>query len=219
MNKSIKVTRRHIRRNAQLFVENAVTDNIVLIQALGLCPIIAAGDSLQKGVALTICTAVVLIPLSFFIATVGNWLPKWLRPAAYVVLAAALLVGTAYVMNRYVSPELFGELHLFIPLMAVNMLYTRSIGFSSLVRPLSTIVDALGSTVGFGLVICTISALREALAFGTLWGKPVDVTVLPQEASSPFVAFIMLGFMAALLQWSRQRITAFLKRKEAEDDE
>lgn len=212
-------TRRRVRRNALLFAENALIDNIVLIQALGLCPVIAAGDSLQKGVALTICTAVVLIPLSFFIALASNWIPKWVRPAAYVVLAALLLVGTGAVMKWYVSPELFAELHLFIPLMAVNMLYNRSMGFSSIVDPIATMVDALGSTVGFGLVICAISALREMMAFGTLWGNPVDVKVLPQEASSPFIAFIMLGFMAALLQWSRQRIKAFLHRKEGDDHE
>lgn len=212
-------TRRHIRRNAQLFAENALTDNIVLIQALGLCPIIAAGDSLQKGVALTICTAVVLIPLSFFIALSSNWCPKWVRPAAYVVLASLLLVATGAVMKQYVSPELFAELHLFIPLMAVNMLYTRSVGFSSIVNPIATMMDALGSTVGFGLVICAVSILREVLAFGTIWGNPVEVTALPQEASSPFLAFILLGFMAALLQWSRQRISAFIHRKEGDDHE
>ena len=154
-------SRRRMWRNTQLFVENAVTNNIVLIQALGLCPIIAAGNTLQNGVALTVCTAVVLIPLSLFIAVAGNWLPKWLRPAVYVLLASLLLVGTAHVMEHYVSSELFAKLHLFIPLMAVNMLYTRSVGFSSIVNPVATVVDALGSTVGFCLVICAISALRE----------------------------------------------------------
>ena len=219
MNKRHENARRHVRRHTQLFVENAVTDNIVLIQALGLAPIIAAGDTLQKGVALTVCTAVVLVPLSFFIATIGNLLPKWLRPAAYVTLASLLLVGTSFLMKWYVSTELFAELHLFIPLMAVNMLYTRNVGFSSIVNPIATIVDALGSTVGFGLVICALSALREVLVYNTLWGNPVEGTALPPEAASPIFAFILLGLMAALLQWSRQRIKAFLHRKEVTDYE
>ncbi|MBQ6848932.1 MAG: hypothetical protein IJN76_02630 [Clostridia bacterium] len=215
MNKS---TRRHFWRNTQLFVENAVTNNIVLIQALGLCPIIAAGTTLQNGVALTVCTAVVLIPLSLFIALAGNWLPKWLRPAVYVLLASLLLVGTSYVMDRYVSTKLFAELHLFIPLMAVNMLYTRSVGFSSIVNPVATVVDALGSTIGFGLVICAISALRELAAFGTLWGVSMGWESTLAAAASPFTAYLMLGFMAALLQWCRQRISAFFRRKEESEE-
>lgn len=211
-------TRRHLWRNAHLFVENAVTNNIVLIQALGLCPIIAAGVSLQNGVALTVCTAVVLIPLSLFIALVGNWLPKWLRPAVYALLASLLLVATAYVLERYISAELFAKLHMFIPLMAVNMLYMRSVGVSSIINPIGTVVDALGSTVGFGMVICSISALREMAISGTIWGIPLESNVALPEVASPFAAFILLGFMAAVLQWSRQRISAFFHRKEAESE-
>ena len=61
MNKK-KSFRREFWRTAHLFVENAVTNNIVLIQALGLCPIIGAGTTLQNGVALAACTAAVMIP-------------------------------------------------------------------------------------------------------------------------------------------------------------
>jgi len=210
--------RRHFWHTAQLFVENAVTNNIVLIQALGLCPIIAAGVSLQNGVALTVCTAVVLIPLSLFIAIVGNWLPKWLRPAIYVLLASLLLVATAYVLEMYISPELFARLHLFIPLMAVNMLYTRSVGFSSIVNPIATVVDALGSTVGFGAVICVISALREMAISGTIWGIPLHFERTLPEAAAPFAAFVLLGFMSAFLQWCRHRVSAYFHRKEADDE-
>ena len=208
--------RRRAWRNTQLFVENAVTNNIVLIQALGLCPIIAAGTTLQNGVALTVCTAVVLIPLSLFIAVMGNLLAKWLRPAVYVLLASLLLVGTAHLLDRYISTDLYAQLHLYIPLMAVNMLYTRSVGFSSIVNPVATVVDALGSTVGFGAVICIISALREMATYGTIWNHPLENAYTMPGMNSPFVAFFMLAFMAAFLQWSRQRISAFFHRKEDE---
>ena len=208
---------RRVWRNTQLFVENAVTNNIVLIQALGLCPIIAAGDTLQKGVALTACTPVVLIPLSFFIALVGNWLPKWLRPAIYVALAAGLLGVTALLTDRYLSTDLYAQLYLYIPLMAVNLLYTRSVGFSSIVNPVATVVDALGSTVGFGMVICLISLLREVAIYSTVWGNPVNIAITVPAAANSFFAYILLGFMAALLQWSRQRITAFFHNREEDD--
>ena len=43
-------------------VENAVTHNVVLSKALGLCPILADGVTLKSGVALTVCTALVMLP-------------------------------------------------------------------------------------------------------------------------------------------------------------
>ncbi|MBE6779098.1 MAG: hypothetical protein E7541_06915 [Ruminococcaceae bacterium] len=198
-------------------VENAVTHNVVLAQALGLCPIIAVGVNLQSGVVLTVCTALVMIPLSLVISFVGKHLAKWVRPALYVLLATFLMMGAGYVLDNYISTKLYAQLYLFIPLIAVNMIYSRSIGFASTVKPLETVIDAVGSTLGFGLVICLISALREIAISGTLWGKPLSSTalVLP-EAAAPFTAFILLGFMAALLQWARQHITAYFRRKEEE---
>ena len=210
--------RREFWLTTHLFVENAVTNNIVLIQALGLCPVIAVSTTLQNGVVMAACTAAVMIPLSLIMAFLGGSMPKWLRPAVYVTLAALLLVGCSFILERYISAELYAKLHHFIPLIAVNMLYARTVGFSSIVHPVATIMDAVGSTVGFGLVICIVSALREMLAFGTLWNVPMDTAIVLPQTTAPFTAFILLAFLAAALQWTRQRISAFFHRKE-EDDE
>ena len=212
-----KILRRRFWQTAGIFVDNAVTNNIVLIQALGLCPIIAAGTTLKNGVALTVCAAVILLPLSFIVSLLGERLPNWLRPAVYVVFGSLLMVGAAYVMETSISPELYAKLYLFIPLMAVNMLYTRSGGMTTVIYPLATIADALGSTVGFGIVICLISALREITISSTLWDVPLGYTVSLPEVAAPFAAFILLGFLSALLQWSRQHITAYFRKREEEN--
>lgn len=212
-----KILRRRFWQTAGIFVDNAVTNNIVLFQALGLCPIIAAGTTLKNGVALTVCAAVILLPLSFIVSLLGERLPKWLRPAVYVVIGSLLMVGAAYVMETSISPELYAKLYLFIPLMAVNMLYTRSGGMTTVIYPLATIADALGSTVGFGIVICLISALREITISSTLWDVPLGYTVSLPEVAAPFAAFILLGFLSALLQWSRQHITAYFRKREEEN--
>ena len=217
MNTQQKV-KREAWRATSLLVENAVTNNIVLIQALSLCPIIGAGTTLKNGVVLSLCTAAVLLPLSLLMALVGNRLPKWLRPALYVILASLILVATSSVLYKQVSSTLYATLHHFIPLIAVNMLHARTVGFSSIAHPVSTVVDALGSTLGFRLVICSISAIREVFAFGTLWDYPVDIGVHLPQATAPFTAFILMGLMAACLQWCRHRVSAFFHRKE-EDEE
>lgn len=216
MSKS-KHSRKRTWHTAGSFIENAVTDNIVLTQALGLCPIIAAGVSLKNGVVLTVCTAAIMLPINILIALADNRIPKWLRPVLYTVLASLLLVAAAYLMESRISPELYAKLYLFIPLMAVNMLYTHQTGMRSASVPIpDVIVESLGSTVGFGIVICLISSLREMAISGSLWGKPLGYTVTLPEAATPFTAFILLGFLSALLQWCRRRITDYFRRKEEE---
>ena len=215
MNKR-KVFRRRFWQAADSFIETAVTKNLVLTQAIGICPIIAAGVTLQNGVALTACTAAVLLPLSLLMPLIGNRIPQWLRPVLYVLLAAFALVGVSYLLETRISPELYARLYAFIPLIAVNMLRAHNSAMTRVMHPMETVLEALGSTIGFGAVICTISAIREIIIYATLWGKPIENTITLPEAAAPFAAFIMLGFMSAALQWTRHRISAYFHKKEAE---
>ncbi len=208
--------RRRFWQAADSFVETAITKNLVLTQAIGICPIIAAGVTLKNGVALTACTAAVLLPLGLLMPLIGNRLPKWLRPVLYVLLAATALTGASYLLETRISPELYAQLYAFIPLIAVNMLRAHNSAMGHTMHPLETIIEALGSTLGFGMVICFISAVRELTINSTLWGNPVGSGYTLPEAAAPFAAFIMLGFMSAALQWTRHRIAAYFHKKEAE---
>lgn len=82
-------------------------------------------------------------------------------------------------------------------------------------RPLPALVDAIGSSLGFGLAICVVSALREMAASGTLWDKPLGFTLQLPEAVEPFAGFILLGFMAAFLNWIKAVAARATERKEA----
>ena len=185
-----------------LFLETCLTKNIVLVQAIGLCPIIGAATTLKYSVVLALCTAAVLLPTSLFMSLVGDRIPAWLRPPVYTVGASLLLLGAAYIVDQFISHEIYAYLYLFLPLMAVNTIFTyRAGGFSVSNRPAAALVDAFGSSCGFALVICLTGALREMAAYGTLWDKPLGFSFRFPAAATPFVAFLLLGFMAALLQW------------------
>ena len=186
-----------------IFMDSFLLRNIVLVQAIGLCPIVAVGVTLQNGVALTVCTAAVLLPCSLCISLLRDRIPAWLRPFAVYRGGFGASAGAAWLLNRYISHELYAALYLFLPLMAVNTIFTYRAGmaFSTNNRPAAALVDALGSSLGFGLVICTVSALRELASYGTLWNIPLNLPYTLPEAAMPYAAFIMLGFMAAFLQW------------------
>ena len=151
-----------------IFIETFIVNNIVLIQAIGICPIIAVGTNLKYGVALTLCTAAVLLPTSLFMSLYGDKLPAAARPPVYTLGASALLVGVAFLVDRFISTELYA------------------------------------------------SALRELAISGTLWDKPMGFDLRLPEAAQPFAAFILLGFMAAFLQWIKAGVSHFFQRKEEE---
>lgn len=194
----------NIKRSSPLlhhFIDTVFLRNIVLIQALGLCPIIAVSTHLKYGVALTVCTAAVLIPTSLSMSLVGEHIPFWLRAPLYTIGASALLLGAGWLMDRFISHEMYAALYLYLPLMAVNTLFSFCAGtFSVRHDPKYALIDALASSVGFGLVICAVSCVREWLAYGTIWDIPVVISAPLQQADLPFAGFLLLGLMGALLQ-------------------
>ncbi len=189
-----------------VFWESFLPQNVVLVQALGLCPILAVGYDLKYGVALAICTALVLIPTNVVLSLFGEKLPLWLRPPIYAVGTSVLLFGAAVVLHQYISVDIYAALYLFLPLMAVNSLFTlRSANMqSSAMPPLVSLMDAAGAALGFALVLCVASALREIAIEGTVWDIPLGINTHFPEAKHPFIGYVLLGFMAAALQWMRQ---------------
>ena len=53
--------------------------------------------------------------------------------------------------------------------------------------------------LGFSMVVCIIGLLREYLAQGTIWGIVVGLPLIP-ALSLPFMGFILVGLLAALLR-------------------
>lgn len=199
----MKTKRPSFRSLIEVFWETFLPRNVVLVQAMGLCPILAVGYDLKYGVALSVCTALVLLPANVLLSLFGEKLPLWLRPPVYAVFTSALLLIAAFVLHQYVSLDVYAALYLFLPLMAVNSLFTMraSAAPTERVHPLVSVADALGASLGFALTLCVASALREIAIYGTLWDVPLGLTAHFPEAKHPFIGYVLLGFMAATLQW------------------
>ncbi|MGI6264476.1 MAG: Rnf-Nqr domain containing protein [Acutalibacteraceae bacterium] len=189
-----------------IFWSTFLKNNIVLVKAVGICPIIAGGTTLKNGVALTVCTLAVLLPSCLFMAGMGDKIPKWLHPPVYTLAATLMMVGASAAVSQWIAPEIYASLYLFLPLMVVSTIFTyHAGGFSAGTRPLFAAADAVGSALGFGLVICVVSALREAAATGTVWDLPLPFAQRFPSGALPFAAFILLGLMAAGLQAAQNR--------------
>ena len=69
---------------------------------------------------------------------------------------------------------------------------------------------ALRYTGGFTLAALVISAIREVLSYGTLWGFDLPEPLRLAGAQMPFFGFIMFGVFSAGYQWIR-RLAAELR--------
>jgi len=168
---------------------------------LGLCPILAVTKTVGNGIGMGLATTFVLLCSNVIIASIKSIIPKKVRIASYIVIIATFVVITELVMKAYFF-SLSQQLGLFINLIVVNcIILGRAEAFASKNPVYLSAADGLGIGLGFTLSLTLISAIREVLGYGTIFGiqvmwdkfQPFNFMV---EAPG---AFVSLGLMLALI--------------------
>lgn len=185
-----------------IFANGVLFRNPVLIGALGLYPVVAAGYSLRNGAALSVMMLVIMLPVCLISGLVGQKIPNWVRPGA-VLLLSALFYLPAQMLAEEMIPGVTAQLGMCGGLMVANsIIISRANDYAPDHITFAVVADSFGCTLGFAVVICAVSAVRELLSTGTLWGKNVSIASTAQTIiTKPFFAFLLLGFFAALIQW------------------
>jgi electron transport complex protein RnfE len=176
-------------------------------QVLGLCPALAVTTSAINGIGMGLATTAVLIGSNSVVSLVKNLIPAKVRIPAYIVIIASFVTVVDLVMNAYVH-DLHKVLGLFIPLIVVNcVVLGRAESFASKNGLFSSILDAVGTGLGFTLALFVLGAVREVMGNGSVMGfdlfgagfKPSIVMILPPGA------FIALGFLMMLYNFVEER--------------
>ena len=109
-------------------------------------------------------------------------------------------------------PSLTGGAPLFLLPAAVNAaMLARRGAFSRRFTPGYAAVDGLAAGIGFTIALAALSALRELLGRGTLWGAALPGDLPPVLlAATPCGGLLLLACLAALIRW----VSARLERRE-----
>ncbi len=188
-------------------------NNPVLVQLLGLCPLLAVSSSVTNALGLGIATTLVLIGSNFTVSLVRDFVPKEVRLPVFVKIIAALVTCVQLLMNAY-AYELYLSLGIFIPLIVTNcIIIGRAEAFAAKNKPLPAIIDGLWMGLGMTSVLVVLGAMREILGNGTLfdgadlllgsWAATLRIELFSVESNFllallPPGAFIGVGFIIAL---------------------
>ncbi len=187
-------------KNPGLLLRNAGIFNPVLVQAVGLCPVVAMATTL-KGAALLSIVAAIAITLSEVIASAFlKVIPRWVRTGIYIIIGCALVVPIMYLIEK-VNPELFGTLGIYLPVMAVNsLLVLRCERFAVRIKPLAALADGATASAGYAVVLLLVGAIREIIGSGAIAGFKFWEGRTLTGLLLPFGGFLMIGFAGAALR-------------------
>lgn len=189
------------REAGMIFWNGVLFRNPVLVGALGLYPVAAAGFGLKNAAALSILFVIIAIPSQIVMCLLGMLVPKWARPAAALLATAAFYIPAALAV-QWLMPGYLDNLGMAAALTACNsILYSRAEEYAPEHILLAVSADAVGCSFGFAAVICLISSLREIWLTGGVWDSGPSGGGIGSGLNLPFAGFLLAGILAALVQW------------------
>ena len=183
----------------QLILWAMLVNNFLLAQFLGICPFLGVSRKIESAVGMSIAVVFVIT-----VASVICWLLYYsllvpshlgfLRTIVFILVIAALVQFVEMVIKK-TSPGLYLALGIYLPLITTNcaVLGAALLAITKEFSFLKTLVYAVGSSVGFGLVLVLFAGIRQRLDIvpGTpriLRGMPIALV------TASILALAFLGF-------------------------
>ena len=189
-----------VMKNIKILFNGILKENPVFVLLLGMCPTLGTTSSAINGMSMGLATTFVLICSNLVISSLKNLIPDLVRIPAYIVVIATFTTAVQILMQAYL-PTLYDSLGLFLPLIVVNCIVLgRAEAFAAKNKIFPSVLDGLGTGLGFVLALTILGACRELLGTGKLF----DLTIYPESYGSLiFVlapgAFIALGYIIAIV--------------------
>lgn len=174
-----------------IFVNASLVNNFVLAYFLGICPFLGVSNKLGSATRMGMAVTFVMIISSacaFGLHTllVATDLPFLQLISFIVVIATTVQVVEMFI--RKISPVLFRNLGIFLPLITTNCailgvaLFQTNRGYTFI----ECLVFALGAGVGFTLALVLMAGVREKL----------ELAQVPNIAKGTAIALIVAGILS-----------------------
>ncbi len=170
---------------------------------LGLCPSLAVTNSLINGISMGLATLFVLVASCAAVSVVRKFISPQVRIAAYVAIIATIVTVTDLFLQA-LFPDISKALGPYVPLIITNcIIFGRVEAFAQKNPVLPTLMDALGTGIGFTFALTAMGLIREILGFGSIfglkilggWFTPWIVMILPPGA------FLVMGTLIAIVNY------------------
>jgi electron transport complex protein RnfE len=175
------------------------TNNVGLVQLLGLCPLLAVTGTFINGLGLGLATLLTLVASNVTVSLVRSLVRPEVRIPVFVLVIASIVTVIELSMSAFFY-ELYKVLGIFIPLIVTNCsIIGRAESFASRTSVGRALVDGLSMGLGFTLVLIALGSLREIIGQGTLFSQAH--LMFGDAARSMTIVFVedYAGFLLAVL--------------------
>lgn len=175
-----------------IIVSAALVNNFVLVQFLGLCPLMGVSSRVDSAIGMSFATTFVLTLSSVVAYLIQSFILMplditWLRTLAFIVAIAVAVQLTELALKK-TSPLLHSVLGIYLPLITTNcaVLGVALLNTNRAHSLLESAFYGIGAAAGFSLVLVLFAGVRERLTLADI----------PAPFEGTAIALITAGFMA-----------------------
>jgi Na+-transporting NADH:ubiquinone oxidoreductase subunit D len=201
------------KRRKRIVTDPLVDDNPITIQVLGICSALAVTTQLQPTLVMAISVIFVMVLSSLTISLLRNLIPSRVRIIVQLAVIATLVTLVNEFLRAYAF-DMYKALSVFVGLIITNCIVMgRLEAFALGNKPYDSVLDALGSALGYSWIILAVAFFRELLGSGSIFGfkvfEAVGLAGFPTNGLmvTPVGAFIILG----LIIWVQRTKTGYVE--------
>ena len=158
------------KKNKKLISDPLDENNPITIQVLGICSALAVTVQMKAAVVMSVAVLFVLILANVSISLIRNLIQNRIRIIVQLVVVAALVIIVDQVLKAYLF-DVSKELSVFVGLIITNcIIMGRLEAFALGNKPWPAALDAIGNSLGYGMVLVIVSFFKELFGSGKLFG-------------------------------------------------
>ena len=158
------------KKNKKLITDPLDENNPVTIQVLGICSALAVTVQMKAAVVMSVAVLFVLILANVTVSIIRNLIPNRIRIIVQLVVVAALVIVVDQVLKAYLY-DVSKELSVFVGLIITNcIIMGRLEAFALGNKVWPSALDAVGNSIGYGVVLVVVSFFKELFGSGKLFG-------------------------------------------------
>jgi len=161
------------QKNRRLLIDPLDDDNPVTVQVLGICSALAITVQLKAAFVMSLAVMFVLVFGNLIVSLLRNLIPNRIRIIVQLIIVAFLVILVDQVLKAY-SYDVSKQLSVFVGLIITNcIIMGRFEAFALANGPWKSILDGVGNTIGYAVILIIVSFFRELFGSGKLMGYEV----------------------------------------------
>ena len=187
------------KENKEAFISPLNLNNPVAVQVLGICSALAVTAQLEPAIVMGLSVTVITAFANVIISLLRKTIPNRIRIIVQLVVVATLVTLVSQILKAY-AYDVSVQLSVYVGLIITNcILMGRLEAFAMQNGPWASLLDGVGSGLGYAWVLIAVAFVRELLGNGTLLGMRVIPESLYVEQGGFYVNNGMMTMPAMAL--------------------